>query len=107
MKREYILSAFVAERLCHRKARESDARASAGNFIHLTEHERGFFEDARFLHFVIEVVAFTYTFTDSGEYGIAAVFGCDVVDEFLNENGLADACTTEETDLATLDERCE
>ena len=30
------------------------------------------------------------------------MFGCDVVDQLLNQNGLADACAAEQTDLAAL-----
>ena len=46
-----------------------------------------------------EVVAFTGALAHSGEYGKAAVLGGDVVDEFLNDDGLADAGAAEQADL--------
>jgi hypothetical protein len=56
---------------------------------------------------VIEVVAFAHALAHAGKYGIAAVLGCDVVNEFLNEHRLPDACAAEKADLAAFDERRE
>ena len=54
---------------------------------------------------MVKVVAFTGAFADAGEYGVAAVGLRDVVDEFENDNGLADAGTTERTSLSSFDKR--
>ena len=58
--------------------------------------------DLRFDELVIEVVAFAGALADAGEYRIAAVGLGDVVDEFLNEHRLPDACAAEQADLAAL-----
>src|SRR5690606_12335352 len=63
--------------------------------------------DARFNKLVVKVVAFTRTLTDPCEHGVAAVRLSDVVDQFLNENRLANACAAEQTDLAALCVRSE
>ncbi len=51
---------------------------------------------------MIEIVAFSRAFADAREDRIAAVLRSDVADEFLDENGLADACAAEEAGLAAL-----
>src|SRR6185369_4625452 len=57
-------------------------------------------DDARFLEFGPEIVAFPGAFADAGEYGNTAVLHRQVVDELLDDDGLADACAAEQTDLA-------
>ena len=49
---------------------------------------------------MIEIVAFARALADAGEHRIAAVLLGDVVDQFLNEHGLADARAAEQADLA-------
>ena len=51
---------------------------------------------------MIEVVAFAGTLADAGEHRIAAVRLGDVVDQFLDQHGLADAGAAEQADLAAL-----
>ena len=51
---------------------------------------------------MIEVVAFAGTLTHAGKDGHAAVTLGDIVDQFLDQHGLADAGTAEQTDLAAL-----
>ncbi len=102
-----VLTFFIAEVFGDGEAGECDAGARTGGFVHLAVDKAGFGEDAiavgefGFGHFVPEVVAFAGTLTDASENGVTAVVLCDVVDKFLEENGFADACTTEETDLST------
>src|SRR5207237_4365009 len=47
-----------------------------------------------------EVVAFAGALADAGEYADAAVTLGDIVDQLLNEHGLADAGAAEQADLA-------
>ena len=56
---------------------------------------------------MVEVVAFTGTFTDTGKHGITAVSLSDVVDEFHHVDGLADTGAAEQTDLAALGKRAD
>src|SRR5690606_15260184 len=58
--------------------------------------------DARLLHLVDEVVALTGALTDAREHRHTTVVLCDALDHLLDEDGLADARTAEEADLATL-----
>ena len=51
---------------------------------------------------MIEVVAFAGPLADAGEHRVAAVGLGDVVDQFLNQHGLADAGAAEQADLAAL-----
>ena len=50
---------------------------------------------------MVEVVAFTGPFTNTGEHGVTRVHLCDVVDQFHDENRLAHAGAAEQTDLTT------
>ena len=110
---EQHVLALVAEMLGDRQTGEADAGASARRFVHLAEHQRAFRlnvrigmvrvgVDLRFDELVIEVVAFAGTLADAGEHRIATVGLGDVVDQFLNQHGLADAGAAEQADLAAL-----
>ena len=88
---------------------ERDAGAGARRLVHLAVHEgalRAFaaalLVDAGFDQLVIEVVALAGTLADAGEHGVAAVRLRDVVDQFHDEHGLADAGAAEQADLAAL-----
>src|SRR5207237_459282 len=87
------------------------AKARAGGLRHLAIDESGLgisgiarLNDTRLRHFQPQVIAFARTFADTGKDGIAAVILRDVVDEFHDDDGLADAGATEQTDLAALEE---
>ena len=60
-----------------------------------------------FLHFVVQVVTLTGTFTDTSKYGVTTMCLCDVVNQLLNKHSLSDASTSEETDLPSTSVRCE
>src|SRR5262249_20160378 len=102
---------LVAEVFGNREAGQADAEARPGRLRHLAVDERGsrFFgiagnDNAGFLELEPKVVAFTGAFTHAGKDRHAAVLHRDVVNQFLNENGLADAGAAEEADLAALQE---
>ena len=61
-------------------------------------------DDARFGHFVVKIVAFAGAFADAGEHRHTAVQFGDVVDQFHDDDGLADAGAAERADLAALQE---
>ena len=60
--------------------------------------------DAGLDHFTVEIVTLTGTLSDTREERVSAVALGDVVDEFHDDDGLSDACTTERTNLAALGE---
>ena len=99
---EDVLVLNIAEVLRHGQARQGDAQTRARRLVHLAEDEGGLVEDARLFHFANEVVALTGTLADAGEHGDAAVVLGHALDHLLDEDGLADARTAEEADLATL-----
>ena len=110
---EQHVLALVAEVLGDGQAGEADAGARARRLVHLAEHQRAFRlharigivrigVDLRFDELVIEVVAFAGTLADAGEHRVTAMRLGDVVDQFLNQHGLADAGAAEQADLATL-----
>ena len=111
---EQHVLALVAEILGDREAGEADARARAGRLVHLAVHQRALgaggravvlvrvLVDARLDELVIEVVALARALADAGEHRIAAVRLGDVVDQLLDEHGLADAGAAEQADLAAL-----
>ena len=110
---EQHVLALVAEMFGDGEAGEADAGARARGLVHLAEHQRAFRFDARigivrvgvdlgFDELVIEVVAFAGTLADAGEHRITTVRLGDVVDQLLNQHGLADAGAAEQADLAAL-----
>src|SRR5262245_58412185 len=102
-----VLAFLVAEVLGRGEAGQTDAQTRPGRLGHLTEDQRGLLDDARLLHLVIEVVTFAGALTYAGEHGNAAVLLGDVVDELLDQHGLADAGAAEEARLAALRVRLE
>ena len=111
---EQHVLALVAEIFRDGEAGERDARARARRLVHLAIDERAFRTrgrtivlvridvDLRLDHLVIEIVALARALADAGEDGIAAVRLGDIVDEFHDQHGLADAGAAEEADLAAL-----
>ena len=51
---------------------------------------------------MVQIVTFAGTLTHASKHRNAAMALCDVVDQFLNKNGLANAGTAEQTNLAAL-----
>ena len=99
---KHVLVFFVAEVFGDRERGERHAGTGSRRFVHLAVDQRGFRENARFLHLVEKVVALAGALTHSGEHGEAPVLGSDIVDQLLDTNGLADAGAAEEADLAAL-----
>jgi len=110
---EQHVLALVAEMLGDSEAGEANAGAGARRLVHLAEHQRAFRLHARIRvarigidlgldELVIEVVAFAGALADTGEHRVAAMGLGDVVDQFLNQHGLADAGAAEQADLAAL-----
>lgn len=104
---EHVLLLHIAEVLRHGQTGQGDAQTGARGLVHLAEDERRLVDDAGVGHFLDEVVALTGTLTDAREDRHTVVVVGDAVDHFLDQNGLADTGTTEQTDLSTLDVRGE
>src|SRR5690606_32692639 len=71
-------------------------------FVHLAEHEAGLVEHAGFFHFVVQVVTFTSTLTNTGKHRVSTVEFCNVINKLGNKDGLTNTSTSEETSFTTL-----
>ena len=89
----------------HRQSTQGNTHSGTRRFVHLAIDQNRLFQDTGFLHFIIEVITFSGTFTDTGDDGKAVMFDSDRVDQFLHQDGLTDTGTAEEADLAALDVR--
>ena len=111
---EQHVLALVAEIFRDGEAGEADAGARPRRLVHLAVDQRAFRAGGRAVvllrvlvhagldHLVIEVVALARALAHAGEHRIAAVRLGDVVDQLLDEHGLADAGAAEQADLAAL-----
>ena len=123
---EHVLVFFVAEIFSHRERGQRHAQTRAGRFVHLAVNKADFrtrrndgqaifadfrmalgvllhLDDAGLDHFIVKIVAFARAFADTGEHGNTAVQFGDVVDEFHDDDGFADAGTAESADFAALE----
>ncbi len=91
---------WLTEVLGDGQTREGDAGAGSGGLVHLAVDQGGLVENAGLHHFVPEVVPFAGTLANPGEDREAAVLLGDVVDQFHDQNRLADAGAAEEADFA-------
>ena len=101
-KEQHIQMLFVAEIFGNRQAGQSHPQARAGRLRHLSVNQRRsrFFGIAGnhysgFLEFQPQVVPFACSFAHSGKHGNAAVLHGHVVNQFLNQHGLAHARAAE------------
>ncbi len=90
----------------------ADAGAGARRLVHLAEHQGALGTGGRAVvllrvlvhagldHLVIEVVALAGALAHAGEHRVTAVRLRDVVDQFLDQHGLAHAGAAEQADLA-------
>jgi len=99
---QHVLVGLLAEILGHGQAGLRHPHTGSWGLIHLAEDQRGLVQDAGGVHLTPEVAALTGALADAGEDGVAAVLGGHVVDQLLDQDGLADACAAEQTDLAAL-----
>jgi peptide chain release factor 1 len=120
---KHILTLLVTEVLGNGQTGQGDTGTGTRGLVHLTEDQRhlGFtieLNDTGLLHFVVQIVTLTGTLTDTTEDGVTTVSLGDVVlqlldetfffgtseetyNQLLNEHGLTDTGTTEETNLTT------
>ena len=98
---QHVLLLHVTEVLRHRQSREGDAQTRSRRLVHLAEDEGRLVEDTRLFHLVDQVIALTGTLADTGEHRHTTVVLRDALDHLLDEDGLADTGSTEQTDLST------
>ena len=98
--KQHILLLTVPEILGHGQAGKGHPHTGSRRFVHLTEDQGGLLENAGFSHLPPKVVSFTGPFSYAGKDGIAPVFGGNVPDQFLNQNGFAHTGAAEQADFA-------
>ena len=129
---EQHVESLIAEVLGDRESRKRNAQTRAGRLRHLTVNQRHFrlanrvhvdfrqierasvvevlvelfakLDNLRLNHFAQQVVSFARSLAHATEHGFTTVSLGDVVDQLLNDDGLADAGAAEETDLSALHE---
>ena len=111
---QHVLAFRIAEILRHRERRQTDAQARTRRLRHLPVDERRprlarveGIDHAALLKLVPEVVALTRALADATEHRHAAMFQGDVVNQFHDDDGLADARATEQSNLPALQIRFE
>jgi peptide chain release factor 1 len=107
-----ILTLLVTEVLSNSQTSKGNTGTSTRGLVHLTEHESDLrvaieLNNGGLLHFVVQIVTLPCTLTDTGEDGVTTMGLGDVVDQLLNEDGLAHTGTTEETNLSPTSVRSE
>jgi uncharacterized protein YggL (DUF469 family) len=85
----------ITEVLGHGQRGERDAKARARGLVHLTEHQRSFFNDAGLGHFQEEVVSFTGALPHAGEHRHTTEVLSDAIDHLLDQHRLAHAGASE------------
>ena len=93
---------LLTEVLCHGQAGLGNTHTCSWGLVHLTKDQCGLAQNTGLVHLAPKVAALAGALADAGEDGVAAVLGGHVVDQFLDQHGLADACAAEQTDLAAL-----
>src|SRR4029450_2796587 len=81
-----------------------DTEARARRLVHLAVDERDAVDHARLGHLEPEVVPLARALADAGEDRHAAVLLRDVVDQLLDQDGLAEPGAAEQAALAAADE---
>ena len=86
------------------KASKTNAKTCSRRLVHLAIDQAGLVDNARIAHLEEQVGSLTGTLAYTGEYRSTTMLLSEVVDEFLNDNGLTNTSAAEQTRLATLDE---
>ena len=99
---QHVLILDIAEVLRHGQAGQGHAHTGSGRLVHLTVDQSGLVDNAALGHFTVQVVALAGALANAGEHRVAVVLGGNVIDQLLDQDGLADTGTAEQTDLAAL-----
>merc|ERR1711982_47756 len=105
---QHVLSLLITEIFSNSQSSESNTSSGAGGFVHLTvdKSDLGGFvlqaDDTSLNHLMIQIISLTGSFSDSGKDGVTSMSLGDVVDQFHDQNGLADSGSAEQTNLTSL-----
>ena len=99
---QHVLIFHIAEVLRHGQAGQCHAHTGSRGLVHLAVDQRGLVDNAALGHFAVQVVALTGALANAGKYRVTVVLGGDVIDQLLNQDGLADTGAAEQADLTAL-----
>merc|ERR1711988_1808254 len=106
--KKHILSLLVTEIFGKSESSQSNTGTGAGGLVHLTVDKGDLgglvleTDDTSLNHLVVQVISLTGSLSDSGKDGVTSMSLGDVVDQFHDQDSLADSSTTEETNLTSL-----
>ncbi|MNC07704.1 hypothetical protein D3C75_552600 [compost metagenome] len=106
-KEQRIAAFHITEIFRHGQTGQSYTKTCTWRLVHLSEDHCCLLNNAGIRHFVIKVITFTSTFTDTCEYGNTTVLLGNVINQFLDCYCFTYAGTAEEADFTTLSIRCE
>ena len=107
-KEKHILSLLVTEVFGNSKSSQSNTGTGAWGLVHLTVDKGDLgglvleTDDTSLNHLVVQVISLTGSLSDSGKDGVTSMSLGDVVDQFHDQDSLADSSTTKETNLTSL-----
>merc|ERR1739844_291380 len=105
---QHILTLLVTEVLGHGQSSQSHTGTGAGGLVHLTVDQGDLgglvlqADDASLNHLVVQVVTLTGSLSHTSEHGVTTVGLGNVVDQFHDQDSLADTGSTKQTNLASL-----
>ena len=104
-KQKHIFSFCIPKIFCHCKSGKSYSKTSSRNFVHLAEHESCLWKYSRFFHFIIKVVSFSSSFSNTSENRISFVDSSHVSNKFLKKDCFSYTSSSEKTNFSSFDER--
>ena len=84
---------FITEMLGHRQTGKSYSHTSSRTFIHLSINQNRFIQNTAVLHFMIHIISFTCTFTNTDNNGFPTMLCGNIVYQLLDQYGLSDTGT--------------
>mmetsp|Transcript_15998 Transcript_15998/g.53610 ORF Transcript_15998/g.53610 Transcript_15998/m.53610 type:complete len:380 (-) Transcript_15998:156-1295(-) len=106
--KKHVLSLLITEVLRNSETGKSNTGSGTWRLIHLSVNESGLgsgaieLDHTRLNHLVVQIVAFTGAFSNTGEHGVTTVSLSDVVDELHDKHSLADTSSSEQANLSSL-----
>mmetsp|Transcript_32191 Transcript_32191/g.44139 ORF Transcript_32191/g.44139 Transcript_32191/m.44139 type:complete len:216 (+) Transcript_32191:922-1569(+) len=111
-KKQHILTFVVTEVLSDSQTGQGDTRTGTRGLVHLTVHEGDLrvlqvfhVNDTSLFHFVVQIISFTSSLTDTSKNRETTVSFRNIVDQFHNQDSFSDTSTTKQTNLTSLSVR--
>jgi hypothetical protein len=105
--KQHIFSFLVSEILSDSQTGQTDSGSGSWGFVHLSVNQSASgtwgvdLDDTRLDHFVVKIVTFSGSFTDTGKDRVTTMGLSDVVNKFLDDDSFSDSGTSEESDFTT------